>query len=87
MPNVHTFGLSGPRLLASCNSLRRIIDLSVTSSGEIFVLEGPRTLMRIAKNEDPFRKENINEILNPLGEDKPEGTGLESITNFVSESG
>ena len=61
------------RILASCNSLRSILDLSVSfdsgknnaeeSDGvEVFVLEGPRTLVRIAKKKDKYQCETKEEL-------------------------
>ena len=59
---------------ASCNSLRSILDLSVSfgsirkkdpqtsSDVEIFVLEGPRILVRIAKEKDIYQRENKEEL-------------------------
>ena len=38
--------------MASCNSLRSVLDLSLTSSGEIFVLETGRSVIRLATAED-----------------------------------
>jgi len=51
---LHIVSLSSGLVLASCNSLRNILDLTVTSTGEIFVLENGRTLVRLAKQEDTF---------------------------------
>ena len=39
-------------VVASCRSLRNILDLAVTSSGEILVLETPRSVVRLGRCED-----------------------------------
>ena len=39
-------------MVASCRSLRNILDLAVTSSGEILVLETPRSVVRLGRCED-----------------------------------
>ena len=49
---LHIVSLEKGIVLASCNTLRNILDLTVTSIGEIFVLETGRTLIRLAKTED-----------------------------------
>ena len=83
-----------PRVLASCSSLRSIIDLSTTSSSgasiesdEIFVLEGPRTILRIAESPDRFHcdvKDLEASGANPLGADETEGVGLETVSSTVA---
>eukprot|EP00090_Calanus_glacialis_P016034 TRINITY_DN25151_c0_g1_i1.p1 TRINITY_DN25151_c0_g1~~TRINITY_DN25151_c0_g1_i1.p1 ORF type:complete len:1282 (+),score=279.61 TRINITY_DN25151_c0_g1_i1:471-4316(+) len=49
---LHVVCLEKGLVLASCNTLRNIIDLTVTPMGEIFVLETGRTLIRLARTED-----------------------------------
>ena len=53
----------------------------------IFILFlGPRTLIRIATSEDRLKIDEVSEPVppNPLGDEKPEGTGLESVANLIS---
>ena len=50
--SLHIVSIERGIVLASCNTLRNILDLTVTSTGEIFVLETGRTLIRLAKTED-----------------------------------
>ncbi len=82
--------------MASCRGLRRVTDLSTASSSgaapplskttehfagdEIFVLEGPRNVIRLGRCPDRRQtqednRELENKGINPLGDDQPEGTG------------
>jgi hypothetical protein len=56
-----------------------------TSTNQLF-FTGPRTLIRIASYEDPYRIADTSESVaaNPLGDERTEGTGLESMTNLIS---
>ena len=66
---------------ASCSGLRRILDLSTASSSgapvtedEIFVLEGPRSLIRVAKSPDQYQTEEDNRDMEQKGVN-PQGSG------------
>eukprot|EP00095_Tigriopus_kingsejongensis_P003877 maker-scaffold387_size188669-snap-gene-0.19 protein:Tk03877 transcript:maker-scaffold387_size188669-snap-gene-0.19-mRNA-1 annotation:"wd repeat-containing protein cg11141" len=92
---LHIINPSKPAVLASCCGLRGIIDLSTCSSSgsdkinhdEIFVLEGPRTLVRISLAPDVFQHDKPDPFMNPLGPDVTEGLGLESVgPNLMSMS-
>jgi hypothetical protein len=51
---------------------------------ELFVLEGPRSLLRLSTAPDPFCTAD-QMMANPLGTDETEGVGLESVgANIVS---
>ena len=50
--SLHLVSLLTGSLVASCRSLRNILDLAVTSSGEIFVLETRRSVVRLGLTED-----------------------------------
>ena len=49
---LHLVSLVTGSVVASCRSLRNILDLAVTSSGEILVLETPRSVVRLGRCED-----------------------------------
>ena len=51
-----------------------------------FFIIGPRTLIRIASYEDPLKIDLTSESVsaNPLGDERTEGPGLESVTNLIS---
>ena len=50
--SLHLVSLLTGSVVASCRSLRNILDLAVTSSGEILVLESPRSVVRLGLSED-----------------------------------
>ena len=50
--SLHLVSLSTGSVLASCRALRNILDLAVTSSGEILVLETGRSVVRLGRSED-----------------------------------
>ena len=50
--SLHLVSLLTGSVVASCRSLRNILDLAVTSSGEILVLESPRSVVRLGLRED-----------------------------------
>ncbi len=58
-------------------------------SEELFVLEGPRSLVRIAVDADKFCQKSDQLTANPLGTEETEGVGLESVvavsSNVVSK--
>uniref|UniRef100_A0A0K2ULF0 Putative LOC100864967 [Apis florea] n=1 Tax=Lepeophtheirus salmonis TaxID=72036 RepID=A0A0K2ULF0_LEPSM len=73
------------KIEASCHSLKGILDLSVTSKKEIFILENSRTIIRIATFLDESEA-----ILNKEKYALPGtegGPGLEILSNFISNSG
>ncbi len=48
---------------------------------------GPRSVIRVATFEDRFKLDDKSELdpsTNPLGDERTEGTGLESMTNLMS---
>ena len=49
---LHLVSLKTRTVLASCSSLRSILDLDVTETGEIYVLESGRSVVRLAPGED-----------------------------------
>ena len=49
---LHLVSLVTGSVVASCRSLRNILDLAVTSSGEMFVLETRRSVVRLGRTED-----------------------------------
>ena len=49
---LHVVSLTREAVVASCSSLRGVQDVSITDSGEIFVLESGRSLVRLADKED-----------------------------------
>ena len=50
--SLHLVSLLTGSVVTSCRSLRNILDLAVTSSGEILVLESPRSVVRLGLSED-----------------------------------
>ncbi|TRY79613.1 hypothetical protein TCAL_12625 [Tigriopus californicus] len=84
---LHIIDPKKPMVLASCSSLRGILDLSTCSGSgsdkinhdEIFILEGPRSVVRLSLAPDPFHAELLDTTVNPLGTDETEGVGLESV--------
>ena len=97
---LHVIQPHKPAVISSCSGLRNILDLStvsssgvpaVKSSDEIFVLEGPRSVVRLAQDVDPHTPvihEESGDQLNPCGKETTEGLGLESVgTNLISMSG
>lgn len=90
---LHIIDPKKPTVLASCSSLRGILDLSTCSGSgsdkinhdEIFILEGPRSVVRLSLAPDPFHADLEDSSINPLGTDETEGVGLESVgPNLVS---
>merc|ERR1712106_137832 len=52
----HIISLESRKILASCSSLRGILDVSVSSSNEIYILENGRSVIRIGKEFDELFK-------------------------------
>lgn len=73
--------------LKGCNNFLPNPKIPSQFFDEIFVLEGPRSVVRLSRQPDRFQTLEDNRLLvesgaNTLGEDAPEGQGQVSRTRF-----